>query len=208
MPKTEKLLAAGLILGIAACLGVMWWPAPKATLASGMGIPARVVMAAPDMVTSTRMEPSEAMANAFVPAEADQPVVFSTGLTLLGNEQGLVTRLQEAGREAEAPKLMTRRMLFSRVQKPVADFNNDGALTEDDFFQFEDQWVHGEGNADFNHDGTVDGQDYASFMESYNTNELAPQAEATQVQFGVTLTQTPSSSEDAVVLMIQPIVTQ
>lgn len=54
-----------------------------------------------------------------------------------------------------------------RVAACPADFNSDGGVDSDDFFDFMNAFSAGSGRADFNGDGTVDSDDFFSFLNMF-----------------------------------------
>jgi CubicO group peptidase (beta-lactamase class C family) len=80
--------------------------------------------------------------------------VFASDLTAASNIQGLLYLIRSAAQEA-----------IRNPQPCTADFNADGDLNSQDFFDFLIGFFAGEG--DFDHDGATDSQDFFDFVVAF-----------------------------------------
>lgn len=182
MATTERVLGGVIVTGIAACLGLIVWPAgPDSASAHA---PALVPVETPGLPPAVASAPevldplTESVVGSFSAPGAARRVSLAgnTGANVL-----TTTFSREPGGEAIADDL--NQVLLSRLKVVgsestlVADFDGDAELSDSDTDQFQQLWEEGDPKADLNSDGEIDATDFAAFIDAYNGQSRTPGVE-------------------------------
>lgn len=166
MAKTERILGGVIITGIAACLGLIVWPAGPDSASAHTLAPVETtgsVPAQPEVLDPL----TESVVGAHDAARpilgASRGVAFANASFVLDPASDGVPIASDVGEV-----IMGRVKSIQLESRLVADFDGDAELSDADTDQFQQLWETGDPKADLNGDGEIDAVDFAAFVDAYN----------------------------------------
>lgn len=188
MAKTERVLGGVIVTGMAACIGLIVWPAGPTTAnaLAPLNHPVKTPVSSPAEVVAVpeTLDPlTESVVRGPARRTSGAPIAFASleggadlrtsGNIIFGGEADAVPVADDVSRV-----LLSRLVVLDSEPKLVADFDGDSELSDGDTDQFQQLWESGDPKADMNGDGEIDATDFAAFVDAFNGQARTPGVES------------------------------